>query len=415
MELIIIDMITSICQSTLFGFVVKECVEDERNKIKLIYMVLGFLFISQLFTRIFTNNLSIYILLPHLLALFLLIVLYRKNIVNALISYTIIYSIIIVFNMILGSLILKFIRELLFIKYINYEKIILYIPQWILIYLCFKYIGKIKKLYTLIVNENFFWSIIIISFVVDFIITFYLATLSGEEQLLKNIIYIIFFMFFVVVLVYFGKVYHKSEQIYILNNALEVKNRELSKIKHDYGAQISYLYGLCLMNRFNDLKQSLKNIINSNETTITSVEINDNNNELLSLALKPALYKGIHVIIKGSGDISSSKMPEIELYRVISNIVNNAIRAMNGKGIIIAKVYEQLGNLIIKIENNGPKIKEEHLTEIFKSEFTTKNNDNKSHGFGLDIVKDLIQSHNGNIYVKSTDVSTEFKIILPIK
>ena len=47
--------------------------------------------------------------------------------------------------------------------------------------------------------------------------------------------------------------------------------------------------------------------------------------------------------------------------------------------------------------------------------FTTKNNTDKSHGYGLSIVKELIESYSGKIYVKSTDTATEFKIILPIK
>jgi len=94
--------------------------------------------------------------------------------------------------------------------------------------------------------------------------------------------------------------------------------------------------------------------------------------------------------------------------------VNNAIKAMNDKGIIIARSYEYLGNAVIKIENNGPKIEEHHLTNIFKMGFTTKDNTDKSHGYGLSIVKDLVESNNGKIHVKSTDTATEFKIILPI-
>ena len=116
-----------------------------------------------------------------------------------------------------------------------------------------------------------------------------------------------FFIFFVVILVYFWKVNQKSKQIYKLNEALEIKNSELRKIKHDYGAQISYLYGLCLMERFDDLKKSLKDIINNNESTPTAVEVNKNENSLLSLALKPAIDKGIHVIIEEKCDFAFNK------------------------------------------------------------------------------------------------------------
>ena len=281
--------------------------------------------------------------------------------------------------------------------------------------LCFKYIDKLKQIYKLIISEKFSYNYFNNKLLfLDFILTFYLITLSERSQLFKNIIYIIFFMFFIMILIYFWKIHKKSEQIYKLNEALEIKNSELRKIKHDYGAQISYLYGLCLMERFDDLKKSLKNIINNNESTPTAVEVSKNQDSLLSLALKPAIDKGIHVIIEEKCDFNSINMDEMEFYRVISNIVNNAIKAMNGKGIIIAKSYEYLGNAVIKIENNGPKIEEHHLKDIFKVGFTTKDNIDKSHGYGLSIVKDLVESNNGKIYVKSTDTATEFKIVLPI-
>lgn len=169
------------------------------------------------------------------------------------------------------------------------------------------------------------------------------------------------------------------------------------------------------MERFDDLKKSLKDIINKNDSTPTAVEVSENRNSILSLALKPAIDMGIHVIIEENCDFSLVSITEMEFYRIISNIVNNAIKAMNGKGIIIAKAYEYLGNVIVRIENNGPRIPEQHLNDIFKVGFTTKENSDQSHGYGLSIVKDLVESHNGKIYVKSSDVVTEFKIVFPIK
>jgi sensor histidine kinase regulating citrate/malate metabolism len=46
--------------------------------------------------------------------------------------------------------------------------------------------------------------------------------------------------------------------------------------------------------------------------------------------------------------------------------------------------------------------------------FTTKENSDKNHGYGLSIVKDLVERNSGKIYVKSTETATEFKIVLPI-
>lgn len=415
--MVIIDLLTGILQSLLIAYVSVYCIhKNEINKIKLVSITIAFIIISSnIFTGIFGNNTELAVFGPHIVGILIMLLFYKSNIKAALTSYTIIYSIIAIYNIIFGNIIFEFIRGIIPNEYINYAIIsIMYIPQWIMIVLIFKYVKKIKAAYNFMIIENFVIAGLIFSFFIDFIVTFYLLTLGESRQILVNIIEIIFILFFTVILLYFSKINRKSNEIFELNHALESKNNELSKIKHDYGAQISYLYGLCLMERFDDLKQALKNIINANESTVSAVEINESNNSLLSLALKPALETGIHVIIKDHGDLGLCVMPEMELFRVLSNIIDNAIKAMKGEGIIIAKVYEEVENIVIKIENNGPKINDKFLDKIFESGFTTKENNEKSHGFGLSIVKELIEKYNGKISLKSSDISTEFKIILPI-
>lgn len=100
--------------------------------------------------------------------------------------------------------------------------------------------------------------IITISFCLDFVLAFYLIIYNDESKMLKNMIITILCVFLAFIIKYFANIKKKSDQIFKLNEALEEKNSELRKIKHDYGAQISYLYGLCLMERFDDLKKISK-------------------------------------------------------------------------------------------------------------------------------------------------------------
>lgn len=416
--MIIIDRITSILQSLLFAYALIYCVDKklETNKLKLFFMVLMFTIIGTAFSGTFLDNPAIIVFLTHILALGLVVLMYRRDVRNALMAYTIVYNIIITYSIVFGNVIFASTIEILPPQYMNQASIfIMYIPGWILIFICFKYFEKINRVYKVLVNEGGLIYSLIISFAMDFIVTFYLLTFGTKSQLMKNIIYMMFFVFFVVVLLYFRKIHNKSEQISKLNETLESKNNELRKIKHDYGAQISYLYGLCLMDRHLDLKKALKDIINVNEAIATAVEVSPNENSLLSIALKPAIEEGIHVIVEEKGDLSLVAISEMELYRIVSNIVNNAITAMNGQGIIIAKSYECLEKFIIKIENNGPKIEENILKDIFKQGYTSKNNKDGNHGYGLSIVQELVKKYSGKIEVKSTDIATEFKIILPIK
>jgi two-component system sensor histidine kinase AgrC len=414
------DIITSVIQAIIFSYSIECCLKKENkiNKLKVILMSISLSAIDSIFTSIW-GNLSVFVFIIHIASLITIIILYKNDKLRATIPYTLMYCFVGVCVIISSNLFFGFIKKLVPINYIDIAQILtIYIPQTLLMYLWTRYIDKFIQLYKLIVTEKINMIVlIIISFCLDFVVAFYLIIYNDEAKLLNNITITILCIFLIIIAKYFGQIKQKSNQIFELNKALEIKNSELSKIKHDYGAQISYLYGLCIMERFDDLKKHLKDIINNNESTPTAVEVNNGNNEnsILSIALKPAIDKGIHVIIDDKCDFDLINMNEMEFYRVISNIVNNAIKAMNGKGIIIAKSYEYLGNAIIKIENNGPKIEEHHLTNIFKMGFTTKDNTDKSHGYGLSIVKDLIESSNGKIHVKSTDTATEFKIVLPIK
>jgi len=78
-------------------------------------------------------------------------------------------------------------------------------------------------------------------------------------------------------LLYIIRIASKRREIDRLNDDLQDNNNKLRKIKHDYGAQISYFYGLCLMDRYNDLESALKDVIDKGNYS------NDINKKILIL------------------------------------------------------------------------------------------------------------------------------------
>ena len=74
-----------------------------------------------------------------------------------------------------------------------------------------------------------------------------------------------------------------------------IKINDLKKVKHDYGSQISYLYGLCLMGKYEKLTDSLKSIINGHDNIISEVEIY-NNDSIISMIVNGIKHKGISVV-----------------------------------------------------------------------------------------------------------------------
>ena len=413
----ILDLVTSMFQVLLYAIIINSCSKENKlSSINLIKLI-SLLFITMVFFTTIWGNISICVFITHITALAIDLLFYRKNRIEAVVAFTTVYLGFAIYSIFFGNLFFGYIKEVIKEEYVFYLKvIIMYIPQYILIIL---FILKREKI--IILNKSLMSmkqniaSILLISFILDFVIALYLNIYGTEVELLKNIIISITALFFIGVTIYFNNIQKKSKQISQLNQVLESKNNELRKIKHDYGAQVSYLYGLHLMKRHDDLGKALKNIIDKNSSVHSAAEVIDDQHSLLSLALKPAIEAGIHVIVEENSDLKLSHVNEIDLYRIISNIISNAIRAMDGEGIIVAETYDYFKSTVIKIENNGPKIPQQDLENIFKQGFTTKDNKDNSHGYGLAIVKELVEKYNGKISVKSTESSTEFKIIFPMK
>ncbi|MCC5944250.1 MAG: PAS domain S-box protein [Bernardetiaceae bacterium] len=102
-----------------------------------------------------------------------------------------------------------------------------------------------------------------------------------------------------------------------------------------------------------------------------------------------------------------------ELVQVWTNIINNAIQAMNGKGTLHIGLAKQEKNLLVIIRDNGPGIPVEIQDKIFEPFFTSKKAGEGS-GLGLDIAKKIIEKHEGKIWFDSVlGKGTTFFISLP--
>jgi PAS domain S-box-containing protein len=93
---------------------------------------------------------------------------------------------------------------------------------------------------------------------------------------------------------------------------------------------------------------------------------------------------------------------------VLSNIINNAVQAIDGQGEIDVETETDSEFLTIKIKDSGPGISEENLDKIFEPMFTTKTTGT---GLGLVICKSIVEQHGGTVSV--TNKPTTFTIALP--
>jgi signal transduction histidine kinase len=102
-----------------------------------------------------------------------------------------------------------------------------------------------------------------------------------------------------------------------------------------------------------------------------------------------------------------------DLNQVWTNIIDNAIDAMKGKGKLRLRTYNEDGYVVVEIVDNGPGIPADIQARIFEPFFTTKKV-GEGTGLGLDTVQRIVKKHNGTIQVESVPGKTCFQIWLPV-
>jgi signal transduction histidine kinase len=103
-----------------------------------------------------------------------------------------------------------------------------------------------------------------------------------------------------------------------------------------------------------------------------------------------------------------------ELVQVWTNLIHNAIQAMQEKGTLTIAVRQRENGVEVAIADTGSGIPPEIQQKIFDAFFTTKIAGEGS-GLGLHISKKIIDKHQGQISVNSQPGHTQFSVWLPIE
>ncbi|HBZ6637755.1 ATP-binding protein [Clostridium botulinum] len=412
----LVDALNSMLQAILFIYLIDYCIDDYQKKStiqKITAIIVVFLIICIINYKF--GNLSVCVFITHALEIFVInIILYRKNFYNSLIVNTIIYFFIALNVNIFGNLFFGFLKKFILLRNMEILMVcVIYIPNFIMGFFILKYKEKIKNIHNQIVSiKPTITTLILMNFSMDFILAFYLIFYKNESEVLRNLLSISLMLFLGIIITYFINIDIKSHKILELNKNLYEKNIELKTVQASYAKEITYMQDLYCMKKIDKIGEKLKDIINKSNVE-ADIKLNENNT-LINNIVRKIKYGGINVIVEDEGSLSNAKITEIELHRIISNIVNNAVKAMKETGILIIKTYDIKDYVVIIIENNGPKIEEDNISKIFEAGFTTKNNSEKNHGYGLSIVKELIEKYGGNLNLISNDISTKFEIRLPL-
>ena len=133
--------------------------------------------------------------------------------------------------------------------------------------------------------------------------------------------------------------------------------------------------------------------------------------EVVKLAIDIFNKEFIHYI-PTEGKIFAN-LDKTQLIRVVTNLVKNAIQALENveNPLIEVKVSSEKNSIKIIVSDNGKGIKEEDKKMVFEPKFTTKSS---GMGLGLPMIKNIIEAYDGTISFTSKEgIGSVFTLILP--
>jgi signal transduction histidine kinase/predicted CoA-binding protein len=165
--------------------------------------------------------------------------------------------------------------------------------------------------------------------------------------------------------------------------------------------------------QISQIVKALKTYAYLDQAPVQLIDVHEGLDNTLIL-LRSKLKKGITVKRSYSEDIPRIEAYGSELNQVWTNLLDNAIDALEGEGEIQIRTRKQGAWVVVEIEDNGPGIPEEIQGRIFDPFFTTKG-PGKGTGLGLDISYNIVvQRHHGDVRLTSRPGRTCFEVWLPV-
>jgi signal transduction histidine kinase len=132
------------------------------------------------------------------------------------------------------------------------------------------------------------------------------------------------------------------------------------------------------------------------------------------IILRAKLKHGITVVRDYQEDLPEIEAYGSELNQVWTNILDNAIDAMDGEGEVRIRAFQRDSDVVVELCDNGPGMPPDVRDRIFEPFYTTKEPGHGT-GLGLHISHNIVVRHQGRITVRSRPGETCFEISLPIE
>ncbi len=163
--------------------------------------------------------------------------------------------------------------------------------------------------------------------------------------------------------------------------------------------------------RISDLVRAIKEYSHMDQMPEQEVDVHQGLENTL-LILRHRLKQGISITREYDRSLPKVCAHPGELNQVWTNLIDNAIDAMNGKGELRVRTASEPGRVLVEIGDNGPGIPPDVQKRIFEPFFSTKGV-GQGLGLGLDSVYRIVRNHQGEVSFESRPGNTRFQVRLP--
>jgi signal transduction histidine kinase len=166
--------------------------------------------------------------------------------------------------------------------------------------------------------------------------------------------------------------------------------------------------------RISELVGAMKNYSHLDQGQFEEIDIHEGlNSTLVMFSYK--FKKGIKLVKDYDPSLPKISAQGGELNQVWTNIIHNAIDAMDGEGTLTITTSLDGDCILVEIGDTGPGVPPSIQRRIFEPFFTTKDVGHGT-GLGLDIsYRIVVRRHHGDIRVDSRPGDTRFQVRLPVR
>lgn len=164
------------------------------------------------------------------------------------------------------------------------------------------------------------------------------------------------------------------------------------------------------LDRVNDIITDFLSITQNKNIKLKLQCLNDNIRKILPLLNADALKNDI-LIKTELQDAQKIMIDESGIRQLLLNLARNGIDAMSVGGTLTIQTFEDGNGVNLVIEDTGCGMPVEVLEKIGTPFFTTKENGT---GLGLAVCKNVAESHNARIEIKTSSEGTAFSVIFPV-